>query len=56
MKHQGVNFFFYFFKILSLSGFELDGDIKQQVAPVYGSMYYVLYLFVTYEVGKVGFW
>lgn len=35
----------------------MDGDIKQQVAPVYGgSMYYVLYLFVTYEVGKVGFW
>ena len=48
--------FLLFFKILSLFGFELDGVIKQQVAPVYGRKYYVLYLFVTYEVGKVGFW
>lgn len=56
MKDEGVKIFLLFFKIPFLFGFELDGDIKQQVAPVYGSRYYVLYLLVTYEVGKVGFW
>lgn len=50
-------FVFYFFYFLSLFRCNLDENSKGCWVCIRGvCMYYVLYLFVTYEVGLVEFW